>query len=242
MRSLETVFETAQILPRQNLTAQVYQLLRRFILSMELLPFQALPVKEIAALLGISKTPVREAMIKLADESLIRVIPKSRTYVSPIDLNRFHLGYFIRKNLETAAAARAAEIRSFENLCKLRACLTAQEDCFASERMEEFFLQDERMHQLLFETAGVGEVWDVVNAAKIENDRVRHIKRAFKIKRPEDVLVEHTAIIDAIEKQDSGAAVEAMNAHLGTLEDKLKELTSHKVFWEFFENLNQEKR
>jgi DNA-binding GntR family transcriptional regulator len=97
---------------------QVHTVLRELILEMVLLPWQTLSEKDVAARLETSKTPVREAIIRLAEEGLVTVVPKSRTYVAPINLDRFSKGASCAFSLK---AARRAGRRPNE---ALRMCAT----------------------------------------------------------------------------------------------------------------------
>ena len=75
--------------PKESLVKQIYAILWELIVNISLKPGQAMSEKEISDALKASKTPVREAIIKLEETGLIRVVPKSGTYVSPISLDRY---------------------------------------------------------------------------------------------------------------------------------------------------------
>lgn len=95
--------------PKESLVQQIYTILMDCIVNIRLKPGQAMSEKEISDSLKASKTPVREALIKLEDTGLVRVVPKSGTYVSPISLDRYIEACFIRLQLEIGAVRRAAE-------------------------------------------------------------------------------------------------------------------------------------
>lgn len=235
---MERLFTPGSLKKGVNLTRQVHSLLRQMILRVQILPNATISDRDVAAQLGISKTPVREAFIRLEDEGLIRVVPKSRTYVAPIDLERFHEGFFVRSTLERAAVVDAALHRSFEDVCQLEACITRQRAAAKTEAYWDFFHLDEQLHAIIFRAAGVTGAWDIVNSAKVEIDRVRSLKIVFGVRNLGRVISDHEAVVSAITKRDPDAAAAAMGAHLGSIESKISELTASQDFWEFFERVN----
>lgn len=235
---MDDIITPSALTPGVNLTRQVHALLRRLIVGVQFLPNQIISDREIASQLGISKTPVREAIIRLEDEGLVRVVPKSRTYVVPISLERFHEGYYMRKHLELAAARDAARHRTFEDACRLEAFLTKQRDAAESQAYWDFFQLDEQFHATIFRAAGVAGVWEMVNAAKVEIDRVRSLKVVFGVRNLERVIRDHAAIARAIVDHDVEAVEEATQIHMGSIETKIADLTADKEFWDFFERVN----
>src|SRR5918998_1596738 len=107
-RPLTDVLQPSLLAGSGPLVVQIHKALRNLILEMILPPWQTLSEKDVAACLKVSKTPVREAIIRLSEEGLVAVVPKSRTYVAPINLDRFLEGCFVRLQLESGAARRAA--------------------------------------------------------------------------------------------------------------------------------------
>jgi DNA-binding GntR family transcriptional regulator len=195
----------------------------------------------VAARLEISKTPVREAIIRLAEEGLVTVVPKSRTYVAPINLDRFLEGCFVRLQLESGAARRAAEERSLEDVCNLKACLARQEEALAAEDYTAFRHLDERFHALIIEAAKLPGIVQVIDAAKVEVDRIRSLKQRLNIRSTERVLAQHRDITAAIADKDPAKAEEAMHTHLGGIEKKVWELGENPEFWALFEAINRER-
>ena len=234
----DVVLSPNDLVPGENLTRQVHALLRRLILELRFPPNRTISDKEVAAKLGISKTPVREALIRLEEEGLIRVVPKSRTYVTPIDLQRYHEGFVVRNALERLAVREAARHRSFEHVCWLEANLAKQRAAINSQEFWEFYTLDERFHALIFQAAGIPGVWDIVNVAKVEIDRVRSLKVVFGIRRIEGVISEHDAIVRAIRERDPEAAEAMMGEHIGSIENKISQLTEDVEFWNYFERVN----
>jgi GntR family transcriptional regulator, rspAB operon transcriptional repressor len=223
------------------LVAQIHELLGRLILEMILLPWQTLSEKDVAACLAVSKTPVREALIRLAKEGLVTVVPKSRTYVAPIDLDRLREGCFVRLHLESGAAGRAAAERTLEDACELKACLARQEAAIREQDYTAFRHLDDAFHTHVLRAAGLPGIIPVVAAAKAEVDRIRSLKQRLGLRAVDRVLAQHRAIVDAIVGRNSAKAEEAMRAHLGGVEDKVWELGENPDLWALFQAVNRER-
>lgn len=222
-----------------SLTQQVYRLLRMLIIELRLVPNQFLSEKDVAAELDISKTPVREAFIRLADDGMVRIVPKSGTYVSPIDFNRADEGYFIWRSLETACASEVAVKRSLEDLYCLRENLDQQKRALADGDYLRFYECDNQFHDAMFRIAGYPNAQTLIETAKFEVDRIRNLKMRYRLRPIEEVQAEHAAVLDAIADRDSQAAGLAMYKHLSRVKDSLESLANSKELWELFHLMNQ---
>ncbi|WP_172717098.1 GntR family transcriptional regulator [Neorhizobium sp. T6_25] len=221
-----------------NMTNRIHALLRKLIVEVRLLPGRALSEKEIAALLHVSKTPVREAIIRLAEEGFVTVVPQGGTYIAPIDVQRYMEACFIRFKLEEGAVVEAAKRHSLEDIARLKTSLAQQRAAAEGEQFTDFFLLDEEFHRTIFAAARLPGAWSVVNQAKGEMDRMRHLKRVFAVRRTEKVIEEHENIVAAIESGDVDRAREAVQSHLGSLESKILELSKNPKIWTYIEQIN----
>jgi DNA-binding GntR family transcriptional regulator len=222
-----------------SMASQIHALIWDLIVTVRLKPGQLLSEKEVAELLGASKTPVREAFIRLEDKGLVKIVPKSGTYVTPIQINRFIEACFVRLRLESGIVRRAAERNSdFESLIRLEACVREQEAAWEAEDYIRFFQLDEKFHRSLFDMAGLPGVWGILKQLQSELYRLRHLKRINRIRRGEQVIAEHKAILEAIRDGNPDAAEEALIAHLGSLSREIEELAAHPKLLEFIDNLN----
>lgn len=235
---LEALLRPSLIEGPGNTTNKVYRLLRRLIVEVQLLPGRALPEKEVAAILDVSKTPVREAIIRLSEEGLVKVVPQGGTFVSPIEVQRYIEACFIRHRLEAGAAAEAAKRHTFEDLARMDFCLNQQIEAVEAEEYTRFFDMDEDFHRAIFAAARLNGVWAFVNQAKGEIDRMRHLKMVFGVRRTKEVIDEHRAIVDAIRDASPDAAITAMGIHLGSLDAKLTELSRDPKLWSYIESIN----
>lgn len=221
-----------------NMASRIYVLLRKLIVEVRLLPGTTLSEKEIAAILNVSKTPVREAIIRLSEEGFLIVVPQGGTYVAPIDVQRYMEACFTRFKLEDGAVVEAARRHTFEDITLLNVCISKQKEAAANGAYTDFFLLDEEFHRSIFIAAKLAGVWSIVNQAKGEMDRMRHLKRIFAVRRTEQVIEEHEAIVAAIAASDPEAARAAITTHLGSLENKIAELSRDPKLWAYIQQIN----
>lgn len=195
---------------RRPIVPQIYDALREAIVRVTLLPGQAISETEMAASFGISRTPIREALIRLADEGLIDIYPQAGTFVSRIDLDAVREAQFVRQTLETAVAVQAASagvgVSAFE------AILERQERAIRDGDFAEFFASDEDLHRMVFELAGHGATWRLVQSAKSHLDRVRQVARPSEATLRE-MLRQHRDIATAIRSGDAAGAAESVREH-----------------------------
>jgi DNA-binding GntR family transcriptional regulator len=195
---------------RATIAVQIYQHLRRQIVAGDFVPLQPLSENELAASFGVSRTPVREALGKLEEERLVSILPQYGTFVAPILTDRVFSDQFVREALECAAIDLAAARCTVTDAAALRAII---EDQRAAPSDKAFFAADEAMHRALMVLAGQEAAWQVVDAAKVNLDRIRHLSARHTFKRL-SILAEHEQIIGAVIAGDRDGAVAAMRLHL----------------------------
>ncbi len=223
--SVGCLLKDSELVQGQGLAQQIYQLLWKLIVNIELQPGQLVSEKEIAESLQSSKTPVREALIRLEETGLVFVVPKSGTYVTPIRINTYIGACFIRLQLECGAVRRAASQQTQRN-SQLMEIIDQQRQALDDEDFSLFFTLDERLHEAFFIVAGMPSVWHVVKRTQSEVYRMRKLKQMFRINRRAMVLTEHRAIVDAIQSGDPDEAQNALIRHIGSLEGELQELSA----------------
>jgi DNA-binding GntR family transcriptional regulator len=201
---------------KTTVAQSIYDHLRREIISMQLVPGERLREKNIAEKFGISRTPVREACLLLAEEHLLEVRPQSGTFVAPIRLSRIWDAQFLRIAVEVAAIRKLAASVTPETIIQLQDNLDAQLRAIARGEVDEFYAIDEKFHETILQAAGHGMVWKVINAAKAHMDRVRFMKMPLG-RHMEDVFDEHQKIIRALETGLPELAENALYEHLSKL-------------------------
>ncbi|WP_311044596.1 GntR family transcriptional regulator [Rhizobium sp. NLR17b] len=199
--------------PRQSLSVQVYERIREAIVSLWFKPGEAIVEKAIAEQLGLSRTPVREAVMRLSDEGLIDIFRHSGTFVAPIRMQDVVEGQMVRVALELAAIERAVERYTPEFADIFGQILQRQGECAKWNDYEGFHVLDEEFHRTISLCSGTLRTWRIIVSAKAQVDRVRRLG----LRAPgqfEQILNEHTAIADGIRRGDAALAKSALRHHL----------------------------
>ena len=196
---------------KQTSRRAVYETLRRKVLTLELPPGAALSENELAAALGVSRTPVRESLILLADEGLVQVFPQIGSFVSRVDPARVADAQFLREAVELASLEDLPAVLDPTLIEDLRANLEQQRR--PGIAIEEFFALDERFHQGLLTLAGHGCAWTTVASAKGHLDRARRLG-LYDAQSPDVFAAQHVEIFTAVCDGDLGQARTAMRTHL----------------------------
>ena len=198
---------------------QVFEWLRGSILSLQLAPGTALSRAELADRFELSQTPVRDALLQLAQEGLVDIFPQHATLVSRIDIASATQAHFLRCAIELEVV-RTLALAAAEDTAVLRAKLTAQIDLQAALGVadtEEFIASDQAFHRLMYEAAGAPDLYELVRRRSGHLDRLRRLDLPSPGKA-ERVVRDHRAIVAALAASDADAAQAAMRTHLsGTL-------------------------
>ncbi|HSY29242.1 MAG TPA: GntR family transcriptional regulator [Burkholderiaceae bacterium] len=214
-RSESTAKYTADTADDASMSAsrRVYQQLRHRIVTMVMLPGERVSEKLIADELGISRTPVHEAVQRLAEEGLIEIVPRSGTFVARIPLDTLEETMLVRTALELAIIVKAAERATTEGISRLRKILKTQAACIKANDKKGFHQTDEDFHATLVELSGFTGVWPMILQAKTQIDRYRQLTLPVP-GRMHDVLTEHQRVFAAVEARDPEMARQAMQNHL----------------------------
>lgn len=203
---------------RQPMVPQVYAALRAPIIDLTWRPGQIVAKDDIADVLGVSQSPVREALLKLETDGLVVVVPRSRTAISLIDIRHAREAQFLRLSIEVEVVRTiAGRADAGPHLAELAALLKHQEIFAAHGAFADFAASDDEFHLRLCRLAGVEGLWSLVNARRSHIDRLRHLDLPSQGKL-EAVLRDHKAILAALEKGNAADAEAAIRGHLaGTL-------------------------
>ncbi len=213
---------------------QVYRALRDRIIRAELEPGSLVSEAEIARSFAISRQPVREAFIKLAEDGLVEVRPQRGTLVRKINIGQVMDARFVREAVEADIVKVVASRVDASLVANLRQQVAAQRDMMVNAP-ENFMPMDETFHRTLAEAADKAHVWSLVNAVKAQMDRVRHLTlmdRSVIGRAVED----HALVVEAIARGDAGAADQAMRKHLQMILLDLPAVAQQKP--EYFESID----
>lgn len=213
-------------LRRVTTAAAIYQQLHAAIVSLALKPGTSLQEKRIAEQFGVSRTPVREALLRLAETGLVEIFPQSGTFVSRIPLSAIPEAVIIRKSLERTTVERAAQVAAPEDIARLDMIIGRQRAHASLNEAAYFYEQDEAFHEAIAAMAGYPGIWTLVKSVKLQIDRSRRLTLPVP-GRMTTVTEEHAAIRDAIAAHDVERACEAMMRHLGAVIPDIAALREH---------------
>lgn len=205
-----------KIMTKRNLKEVVYQRLKKGIINQEVLPGMRLREEELAERLGVSRTPVREAINRLHQEGIVVVIPRRGAYVARLTREEIIENLFIREVLEGLAARMAAESISSSSLAEMRACITqfVGKDLLAD--LENYSQANVQLHKMIIAASKCKKLINLIHNLFDQMDLVRLRTISFP-GRAEKSLVEHMEIIDALEKRDGARAEKVVRAHIQDL-------------------------
>ena len=204
---------TAAPQPSGSLADAAYEQIRRRILDNVWPPGHRALEQEVALALGMSRTPVREALVRLQSEGLVEVIPRHGMHVLPVSPADMREIYEILTALECTAAELLAQRKpTAEELEPLMAATQAMEEALAAEDLEAWARADERFHQQLVQLAGnrqlqatVMNYWDRAHRARMFSLRLRP--------KPVNSTKEHLQLVRRLRAGDAEGAAKVNRAH-----------------------------
>jgi DNA-binding GntR family transcriptional regulator len=199
-----------------SLSQRTYLSLREAILALRYSPGEALRKGDICAALGVSRSPIAEAIARLAQEGLVEVVPQAGTYVARFSMAEIREGAFLREAIEVAAVEVLAPQIAEADLVALRRNLRLQASLVEDGDGEGFYAADRAMHEIILAATGYRHLVQVAETAWVHVNRARQLVLPLP-GRVAETLEEHRAILAALEARDPEAARSAMRTHLRQL-------------------------
>ncbi|MFM2482104.1 GntR family transcriptional regulator [Celerinatantimonas sp. YJH-8] len=218
-----------------SVSGQIYQYLKESIVTCEIEPGSSVSEKAISASLEVSRQPVREAFIKLAECGLLKIYPQRGSVVTRISIKAVMDGKFIRSAIECAVVKNLAQTVTEAQLKVLNEIIGLQQAAIHEQNYREFLRQDDAFHQQMALFADCKLAWDTIDNLKTSMDRVRYldIKRD---KSMDEVVNEHQALIEALRQHNDERAAALLAAHLDDVPEVIDDILMTKADW--FETQN----
>ncbi len=214
--------------PRETGRDYALRVLKDNIVRLELQPGSMVSENELSSALGLSRTPVREALIELSKVNIVEIYPQKGSRIALIDAHLVDQAYFMRDTLECEVIREVCKKASPSDLEDLRASLRAQ-DIYTEihpdggSASEKTFMElDNQFHELLYKIAGKELVYRIIQEIVIHYDRIRNLTISYVT--PQSVISQHWELLDAIENKDEKRARELMKNHLSRFQGIQKEL------------------
>ncbi|MDO5538876.1 MAG: GntR family transcriptional regulator [Eubacteriales bacterium] len=202
-------------------TAREYALrvLRENIISLEMEPGSRVNENELTALLGISRTPVREALMELSRIKIVEIYPQRGSYISLMDYESVEEARFIRLALEKEIMELVCQNVTDEQIKQLEENIKLQQFYIDNENWEKLLETDNEFHRILFVIANKMQAYTLMNSMMIYFDRMRSLR--LKVVKNQYIVDDHRRILEAIQEKNAGRAAKIVGEHL----------TRHEVDW-----------
>lgn len=191
---------------------------------MALEPGMDVSVQKLSERYGVSRTPVREAVVRLQQSGLVEIYPQRKTVVSRIDLQRVREEWFIRTSLE------AAVVDDFIHKCSelvadtMQELINKQKKYMDKKYFIEFYHKDNRFHQLIFETAGVSLAWYTIEELASHYNRICLLYGKMEGARQSHIS-QHEDMVAAIRRRDAEGLRQAVKEHSGSLLEQVNRMS-----------------
>ncbi len=210
---MKLILQSTRLDRGSPLRDQIYTVLRKCVVTGQIKPGQTIDEKAYAAALGISRTPVREAIKKLSDEHLVVVTAQSGTRAARIDPSEVEQAFIIRRALEMESAAYAARNISQADIAALRIILARHGRAIKRKAYANAIATDDQFHARIAEISKMPRLWRAIEISKAHLDRCRHMMLPRRGEAAA-TLEQHEAIIQALSSKDPDKARTAMAQHL----------------------------
>jgi DNA-binding GntR family transcriptional regulator len=202
---------------RNTISTRVHARIHEAIVTTEFKPGTRISEADLAEALSVSRTPVREAFVRLFEEGLIEVSPQTGTRVSLINPERVRQAVFVRSSIECAALRQHAQAPTSGQMRDLALSIEAQERGIADGDFTRMHAQDMSFHAQLMAAFGHPLAWNACQFVSADMTRIgfligldeRHLRQ---------IVHEHRGILTEIGKGDFEAAATALNTHIHSVE------------------------
>ena len=205
------------MIERKSIQTLVYEELKRNIMSMKLEPGQTMSTQEIATKLNVSRTPVREAFLRLQSEGLGEMIPQRETMVSKISLKRVEQEKFIRECLEMGVIRKFMDKSGCEVEENMAELIQLQKKCGEEKDFVGFLEADDQFHKVLFDVTGQEMAWETIASRNGHYNRLRilYVQRDTAM---QESIEQHHKIATLLESGSREEAARALSSHVRRLD------------------------
>jgi DNA-binding GntR family transcriptional regulator len=208
-----------------TLSEQAYQRLRDLIVRLEFAPGDVLNEDSLQEQLSIGRTPIREALQRLAREHFVTVIPRRGMFVSGIDVSELSLLFETRTVLEPYAA-RLAAARGDQTLWT--AMQQALNQATASQTADDLMAIDRTCHELMWRAAGNRFLTDTLDMLYAQSDRLWHLYLA-DVADMGEAVDEHATILDALQTGDGDRASDLVYEHIRVFDAQIRDAVTDRL-------------
>ncbi|GAB6087213.1 GntR family transcriptional regulator [Alkaliphilus crotonatoxidans] len=220
-----------------NIGDSVYYTLRKNIMTLNLKPGEVLSVKDISEKWNVSRSPVRDALIKLEKEGLVEIIPQKGTTVSKIDLKRVLEERFLRESLEEKAIRQFIKCYRESDIAIMKHCIEMQKQSLKDNDYISFLNYDDNFHHAFFKAIDKEMCWEIIESMSGHYKRIR-LMSLWDLDILSNVVLQHEEILENICSSNLAGASEILIKHLSKL--SMEELGLIKKYPEYFKETDVE--
>ncbi|MCF1482430.1 MULTISPECIES: GntR family transcriptional regulator [Rhizobium/Agrobacterium group] len=205
---------TLDVQRQPSVTEQVFELLYRQVVELELPPGAKLSEVDVAKQMGVSRQPVRDAFYRLSQQGFLMIRPQRATVVTHISERGVLQARFIRTALEMETVRAAAERLSEEQIAALDELVQRQIKAMDAGDKMLFHELDDEFHRQICKMSGHEFAWALIRDSKAHMDRIRYLSLAFGA---QSAIDDHIEIMAALKARDGDRAAANMRVHLSRI-------------------------
>ncbi len=211
----------------QPLREVVCETLRNAIIQGVLKPGERLMEIQVSEELGVSRTPVREAIRKLELEGFVVMIPRRGTYVSDLSIKDINEVFEVRTALDVLAAGMAAERITGDELEQMERLLVELGEYIEEDNIEKIVEADSKFHDLLYSASRNSRLVGIINNLREQLTRFRSLSMSYP-GRLKEMLGEHTRLVESLGMRNVALAKRLAGEHMANAEQTLlKNMVEH---------------
>ncbi len=203
-----------------------YMTIRDRILNLEYKPGRGLSAASLSQELEISRSPVREALLRLSLENLVEIFPQSGSRVSLINLNKVSEERFVRKNLEIAAVLEFISNSPVEFLGEMRQYINLQVEAWDKKEIVDFLKYDDAFHGVIFKAIDKYRCWELITSFSPNEHRLRLLSTWVIAGTRNSVISNHLDLVVALEQKDRDEALRIEHQHLSRISEESAKLVA----------------
>ncbi|HZJ88491.1 MAG TPA: GntR family transcriptional regulator [Sphaerochaeta sp.] len=201
---------------RTTVSDEIYSALRQEILALRLFPGEELNLQQLGEQMQVSRSPIRDALLRLAGDTLVEIFPQRGTRVSLIDLKAVEEERFLRKSLEQSAVTLLIRQGLPAPILQMQEAIVLQERAMAADDFAAFLGADDRFHEAIFKAVSLDRIWQLIIAQGGNYHRIRLLS-FFEKNVTSQIIAEHTKMVEALKKGDLGRMLTLEERHLSKL-------------------------
>ncbi|WP_158412415.1 GntR family transcriptional regulator [Ilumatobacter nonamiensis] len=209
-----------------SLAERAYDEIRRMIIRLELAPGDVVREADLSAQLDMSRTPIREALQRLARDHFVTVIPRRGMFVSAIDVHELSMLYETRAIMEPYAARLATRRGTADDWAEMADLL--EETRRPGTPAVQLIELDRRCHEIIWRAAGNRFLTSTLDALYAQSDRLWHMYLA-DVADMADAVDEHAAIHDALERGDEDLVADLVEMHVNSFDAQVRDVVAARL-------------